>query len=132
MVRINYVRQVRRRFRETDQCSTIGAVTFPNSLYRTPVRRRRRRRVASCVRRSTECIWCESPQSQSASDASRPDPCLQQFLNSKLSPHNYSVLITALAQLHFTLTSAGIQPIIFMGSLLGSWRHHDIIPVHSR
>ena len=71
-------------------------------------------------------------QSQSATDASPPDPCLQQFLTSKLSPHNYSVLITALAQLHFTLTSAGIQPIVFMGSLLGSWRHHDIIPVHSR
>ena len=70
-------------------------------------------------------------QSQSALKPSLPDSCLQQFLTSKLTPHNYSVLITALAQLHFKLTSAGIQPFIFMGSLLGSWRHHDIIPVHN-
>lgn len=72
------------------------------------------------------------PQAQPAPDSDAPpaDPCLTQFLTTKLTPHNYSILITTVAQLHFTLSAAGVVPIMFMGSLLGSWRHHDIIPVH--
>ena len=57
------------------------------------------------------------------------DQCTAQFLAPKLSPGNYTLLITALAHLHIALSAVGVQPILFMGSLLGSWRHHDIIPV---